>query len=117
VTTYERVVDGEVVERVTPIDGSHEDTRIGVLVLEGSSEWRLAAGEPPTAAEEQQTDPPAPPAPAADDIPKDLSGADSASDASAAGTSMSEEPDGAATTDGNGAGAGGDKPRGGRQRG
>ena len=45
-TTYERVVNGEVVERVTPIDGSHEDTRIGVLVLEGGSEWRVVGQEP-----------------------------------------------------------------------
>jgi hypothetical protein len=56
VTTYERVVNDEVVERVTPIDGSHEDTRIGVLVLEGGSEWRVV-GQEPTPAEPAKLSP------------------------------------------------------------
>lgn len=61
---YERLEGGEVVERVTTVDGSHEDTRIGVAALEGDGGWR-AAGQPvppPAAsaaspADEQQTEP------------------------------------------------------------
>jgi hypothetical protein len=123
VTTYERVVDGEVVERVTPLDGSHEDTRIGCLVLEGGSDWRVegtAPAELPTSldgdalpttgdsAPPPQDDAPPPPV---DEVPTNPTGADSAPDASDAGTTASEEPDGADSTDGSGAVDGGDKPR------
>jgi hypothetical protein len=44
-STYERVVDGRVVERVTPIEGDFEDTRLGLLAMEDGSEWRIAAVE------------------------------------------------------------------------
>jgi hypothetical protein len=119
VTTYERVVNGEVVERVTPIDGSHEDTRIGVLVLEGNSEWRLAGSTQPNESSENSApaqDDDAPPPPA-DAVPENHDGAVSAPDASVAGPNTSEEPDGEATTDGDGAGTHGNKPSSRRQRG
>lgn len=48
---YERVVDGEVAERVQTVDGSHEDTRLGVAVLEQKGGWRLE-GAPPAAQEQ-----------------------------------------------------------------
>lgn len=48
---YERLVDGEVVERVQTVEGSHEDTRLGVASLEKTGGWRLEGTEP--AAEEQ----------------------------------------------------------------
>jgi hypothetical protein len=41
--TYERILDGEVVERVTPIEGDYEDTRLGLLAMEDGGEWRIAA--------------------------------------------------------------------------
>jgi hypothetical protein len=41
--TYERVLDGEVVERVQPIEGDYEDTRLGLLAMEDGGEWRIAA--------------------------------------------------------------------------
>lgn len=41
--TYERVLDGRVVERVTPIEGDFEDTRLGLLAMEDGSKWRIAA--------------------------------------------------------------------------
>lgn len=44
-TTYEKVVDGRVVERVTPVDGDHEDTRLGCAVLDGVDGWRIAGTE------------------------------------------------------------------------
>jgi hypothetical protein len=45
---YERVNgDGLVVERVHASDGSYEDTRLGVAVLEETGGWRAA--EPPEA--------------------------------------------------------------------
>jgi len=40
--TYERVQDGAVVERVITSDGTHEDTRIGCLALDGAGGWRQA---------------------------------------------------------------------------
>jgi len=43
--TYEKVVAGQVVERVTTIDGDDEDTRLGCLALDrepGADGWRLA---------------------------------------------------------------------------
>lgn len=43
--TYERVLDGRVVERVTPIEGDFEDTRLGLLVMEDGSEWRIATAD------------------------------------------------------------------------
>lgn len=39
---YERVNDGEVVERVNVVDGTFEDTRIGLAVLEERDGWRKA---------------------------------------------------------------------------
>lgn len=48
---YERLVDGEVAERVQTVDGSHEDTRLGVAVLEHKGGWRLE-GAPPAAQEQ-----------------------------------------------------------------
>ncbi|GAB3437467.1 hypothetical protein [Actinophytocola sediminis] len=68
--TYERVQGGRVVERVQPLAGDYEDTRLGLLALEGEQGWRLAddvtrpapeqsAGTEPA---EQQND--APPSPA-----------------------------------------------------
>ncbi len=109
-TTYERVVDGEVVERVTPIDGSHEDTRLGVLVLEGSSEWRVEGAQLPAPTLNDDT-----PANAEEATPETTPSAESAPNASAAGTNVSEEPDGAATTDGDGTGARRNKPGGSRR--
>lgn len=59
-TTYERVVDGRVVERVTPVFGDHEDTRLGCAALDrkpGEDGWRVqgvddvAPAEPSTAEE------------------------------------------------------------------
>lgn len=48
--TYERVGDdGQVVERVTPIPGDHEDTRLGCAVIDGKGGWRVAV-DPATAA-------------------------------------------------------------------
>jgi len=47
-TTYERVVDGRVVERVTPVFGDHEDTRLGVAALDrkqGEDGWRVQGVE------------------------------------------------------------------------
>jgi hypothetical protein len=42
---YEQVTDGEVTERVSVTDGSFEDTRLGLAVLEGTGGWRLAEDE------------------------------------------------------------------------
>lgn len=40
--TYERVdEDGDVVERVGVVDGSYEDTRLGLAALEDRDGWRL----------------------------------------------------------------------------
>ncbi|MEO6081924.1 MAG: hypothetical protein ABIQ18_02330 [Umezawaea sp.] len=42
-STYEYVVDGQVVERVSPIDGDHEDTRLGCAALDRAEDadgWR-----------------------------------------------------------------------------
>jgi hypothetical protein len=40
---YERLnAAGDVVERVITSDGSHEDTRLGCLVLDGVGGWRVA---------------------------------------------------------------------------
>lgn len=50
-TTYERVVNGQVVERVQPVSGDLEDTRLGMAVLEGHPEWRVA--RPATGAESE----------------------------------------------------------------
>jgi hypothetical protein len=42
VPTYEKVVDGQVVERVIPVDGDYTDTLLGCLALEykGGDGWR-----------------------------------------------------------------------------
>lgn len=46
---YERVDQaGQVVERVQPIAGDHEDTRLGLLALEGQGGWRVAGAETST---------------------------------------------------------------------
>jgi hypothetical protein len=107
VTTYERVIDGEVVERVTPIDGSHEDTRLGVLVLDGGSEWRVEGAQPASPALNDETSA----------VPEHVAPQDTPSADSAPDTNVSEETDGAATTDGNGTGTDGNKPGSRRQRG
>lgn len=52
-TTYERVDDGQVVERVTPKPGGYEDTRLGVAALEGTGGWRVADQEPAAPTQEQ----------------------------------------------------------------
>jgi hypothetical protein len=46
---YERAIDGKVVERVQPIEGDYEDTRLGLLAMEDGSEWRAALDETPPA--------------------------------------------------------------------
>lgn len=46
-TVYERLDDaGTVVERVAPLEGSFEDTRLGVAALECSGGWRAADSSP-----------------------------------------------------------------------
>jgi hypothetical protein len=43
-SSYEHVVDGKVTERVTTVDGSDEDTRLGVAALDrapGADGWRI----------------------------------------------------------------------------
>jgi hypothetical protein len=55
---YERVDNGEVVETVITVDGSTEDTRLGVAALEGTGGWRQAEPEPPPApAAEPESEP------------------------------------------------------------
>lgn len=71
-TTYEKVVDGAVVERVVPIDGDYSDTQLGLLALDyaGGDGWRREGQvvEQPAEAEQQQNtggdakEPPAKPA-------------------------------------------------------
>jgi hypothetical protein len=56
--TYERVLDGTVVERVTPIEGDYEDTRLGLLTLEDGSEWRITAADDTAPSTPDSTDPP-----------------------------------------------------------
>ncbi|MFB4294796.1 hypothetical protein ACBI99_44705 [Nonomuraea sp. ATR24] len=47
---YERVDEhGQVVERVHVLNGTYEDTRLGVAALEETGGWRVA--EPPGSAE------------------------------------------------------------------
>lgn len=61
--TYERVDEhGAVVERVQPIDGDYEDTRLGLLAMEEGSEWRLANAEPEPSTEAEPEPAPARPA-------------------------------------------------------
>lgn len=39
---YERVDrDGNVVERVVTVDNSHEDNRLGLAAMNGTSGWRV----------------------------------------------------------------------------
>ena len=63
---YERVVDGQVVERVQPTPGDYEDTRLGVAILDGLNGWRLADGAadagpaPETPADDTPGEPAAP---------------------------------------------------------
>lgn len=47
--TYERVESGRVIERVQPLAGDYEDTRLGLLALDGREGWRVAdnASQPP----------------------------------------------------------------------
>lgn len=59
-SAYERVVDGEVVEGVITVDNTHEDNRIGALVLEGKNGWRIAVPKPPEDTEQATPDLPAP---------------------------------------------------------
>ncbi|GAA0638223.1 hypothetical protein GCM10010174_70090 [Kutzneria viridogrisea] len=70
--TYENVVDGEVVERVIPVDGDYTDTLLGCKALEyqGGDGWRRE-GQVVEQAEESNQDgdgeqPPAEPAKPAD---------------------------------------------------
>ncbi|CAL9607219.1 hypothetical protein SUDANB95_05514 [Actinosynnema sp. ALI-1.44] len=68
-TTYERVDErGNVIETVTPLDGDHEDTRLGCAVLDGTGEWRIAGTEQP--ADDDPTDPPAQEPPAQPTAPR-----------------------------------------------
>lgn len=54
--TYEKWVDGRVVERVVVQDGSYEDTRLGMEHLEGG-QWRLeGAGPPPVPVSEPEAE-------------------------------------------------------------
>lgn len=48
-TIYERVVDGDVVERVEPVDGDYSDTELGVRALDyrGGDGWRVEGWTPP----------------------------------------------------------------------
>lgn len=57
-STYERVLDGKVVERVTPIEGDFEDTRLGLLAMEDGSAWRITAADDITPSTPDSTDPP-----------------------------------------------------------
>lgn len=75
-TIYERVVDGQVVERVDPVPGGYEDTRLGLSVLEGHGGWRIAGAAPPpadqpapVAAESAAAEPAADPAPGVQEPP------------------------------------------------
>jgi hypothetical protein len=55
------VKNGEVVERVQPIPGDYEDTRLGLFALDGKGGWRVADEQPPTdatSAGQQDTSPP-----------------------------------------------------------
>lgn len=65
--TYEKVVDGRVVERVTPVDGDHEDTRLGCAAIDGTDGWRVVEfAEPPVVESPKDTTPkprPTPPKP------------------------------------------------------
>lgn len=71
-TTYEKVVDGVVVEKVVPIDGDFTDTQLGLLALDytGGDGWRREGQvvEQPAEVEQQQDnggdaiEPPAEPA-------------------------------------------------------
>lgn len=58
---YERVdARGQIVERVDPVPGGYEDTRLGVAALEGTNGWRVAGAEPaaePTPAPQDPADP------------------------------------------------------------
>lgn len=70
---YERVDErGEVVERVQPLAGDFEDTRLGVAVLDGTGGWRLADAEPA----DSQKDPPGPDSASTEPIEQDPPTAD-----------------------------------------
>lgn len=57
--TYEKVVNGRVVERVTPVDGDHEDTRLGCAAIDGADGWRVVEFvEPPAVDELPPAEPP-----------------------------------------------------------
>lgn len=67
---YEHVVDGEVTERVTTVDGSPEDTRIGCAAIDrepGADGWRVEGTVDPEPTPDPPADPPveekAPPKP------------------------------------------------------
>jgi hypothetical protein len=63
VTTYEKLVDGVVVERVIPIDGDYTDTLLGCLALDytGGDGWRREGQVVEQPAEVEQQEPPAAP--------------------------------------------------------
>lgn len=73
-STFERVVDGKVVERVNTVPNSHEDNRLGLAAIEGKGDWRVAetpdavdkAAASTTAGDENRTDGPKPKAPKED---------------------------------------------------
>jgi hypothetical protein len=58
VTTYEKVVDGVVVERVVPIDGDYTDTLLGCMALDyaGGDGWRREGQVVEQPAEQEQDD-------------------------------------------------------------
>lgn len=57
-TTYEKVVDGVVVERVIPFDGDYTDTQLGLLALDytGGDGWRREGQVVEPLAEQEQDD-------------------------------------------------------------
>lgn len=58
---YERVDEhGQVMERVAPLAGDFEDTRLGLAVLDGAGGWRLADAEPPDKPDPDITSTPVP---------------------------------------------------------
>jgi hypothetical protein len=70
VTTYEKVLDGVVVERVVPVDGDYSDTQLGLLALDytGGDGWRRQGQVIEAPAEVEQQEAPADP-PAQQDTP------------------------------------------------
>lgn len=70
-TVYERVEGGRVVERVSTVENSMEDNRLGLAALDPASPWRLEdADQPdPEPAPQPEPDPEPAPEPASDPTP------------------------------------------------